>query len=255
MITIGITCSHFEMPADEDNVWRLTRYMDAIRAAGATPEMLWIPTDEAFAMHAHLVAERIDGLLIPGGADLPPAMYGEAVQPDAGVEMIRPQRPLWEVALAEEFSQSGKPILGICYGCQFLNVWRGGSLIQDIPTQWPNPIPHSLVRHGVHAGEDSKLAAIVGGEEFVVESSHHQAIGRLAPGAILCAMAPDGVAEAVEWRDEAWTLGVQWHPERDPDSVPTRRLFAAFVEAAQVRAGAKSSADSSATPVEIAGVS
>lgn len=226
---IGITCSHFEAPTDEDNLWRLGRYQGAIKDAGGTPEMLWIPRDEQFEICAVEMAEKLDGLLISGGADLPPEMYGETALENAGVELIRPQRPSWEIPLAREFARRNKPILGICYGCQLLNVWRGGSLIQDIPTQWPNPIEHSGVRHGVHLPHGSRLSEIIGADEFIVESSHHQAISRLAPDAKLIATAPDGVAEAVEWPEGEWIFGVQWHPERDPNSIATRRLFEAFI--------------------------
>jgi putative glutamine amidotransferase len=231
MIKIGITYSHFEMPAEEDNQARMRRYSDAIIDAKAEAEVLWIPRDEQYELHAQNVADKVHGLLISGGADLPPEMYGEKQHSDSHIELVRPQRPLWETALVNEFVRRDKPILGICYGCQFLNVWRGGSLIQDIPTQWPNPIQHATGRHGVHLDANSKLHNIIGSDEFVVESSHHQAIGRLAPTANLAATASDGVAEAVEFDDDHWMIGVQWHPERFPESLATKRLFAAFIAA------------------------
>lgn len=230
---IGITCSHFEMPEEPDNQARLGRYADAIVDAGGEASFLWIPRDEEFAHHAAQVASEFDGMLISGGADLPPSMYGETVKSDANVEIIRPQRPAWEAALCTEWTRLEKPILGICYGCQFLNVWNGGSLIQDVPSEWPNPIPHSLVRHGVHLSVDSRLHQIIGSTEFVVESSHHQAVGRLAPDAILTATAPDGVAEAIEFEGAPFVIGVQWHPERDRDGLATKRLFGAFIGACQ----------------------
>jgi putative glutamine amidotransferase len=231
MIRIGITCSHFELPPAPENQARLNRYADAVREAKAEAEFLWIPQDEAYARHAGEVGERIHGLLISGGADLPPEMYGEKPRVDSNIELIRPQRPAWETALVDEFVRRQKPILGICYGCQFLNVWRGGSLVQDIPSEWPNPIPHTGCRHGVHLDPQSILHTIIGSDEFVVESSHHQAVGRLAATAKLVATAPDGVAEAIEFADDPWMIGVQWHPERFPESLATKRLFAAFVAA------------------------
>jgi putative glutamine amidotransferase len=232
MVTIGITCSHFEMPQDKDNVSRLNRYVAAVEAAGARARMLWIPADGRYAEHASRVADEIDGLLISGGADLDPAMYGEVPWQEGHIELIRPQRPAWELPLTREFADRGKPILGICYGCQLLNVWGEGTLVQDIPTQWPDPIDHSGTRHGVHLLHGSRLSTIIGGEEFVVESSHHQAIKWVSPQARLCAASADGVAEALEWKDESWIFGVQWHPERDPESLATQRLFRAFVQAA-----------------------
>jgi putative glutamine amidotransferase len=241
-MTFGITCSHFAMPEDEDNIWRLRRYQEAIAAGGGEAEMLWIPRelhenpelDEAALLElARAEARRCGGLLISGGADLPPEMYGEATREDGEVHLIRAERPRWEAALSQAFWEAGQPILGICYGCQFLNVWRGGSLIQDIPTQWPDCIEHSGVRHGVHLPPGSKLSAIIGADEFIVESSHHQAVKKLAPDARLIATAPDGVAEAIEFPEQNWVYGVQWHPERTPESLATQRLFAAFVEAAR----------------------
>jgi putative glutamine amidotransferase len=231
MITIGITYSHFEMPAEEDNQARMRRYADAVQDADAQSEPLWIPRDAEYEHHAEQVAERFQGLLISGGADLPPDMYGEKPHSDSHIELVRPQRPAWETALVNEFVRRDKPILGICYGCQFLNVWRGGSLVQDIPTEWPNPIHHSSGRHGVHLEINSQLHNIIGSDEFVVESSHHQAVGRLAPTAKLAATASDGVAEAIEFEDDSWMIGVQWHPERFPESLATKRLFAAFIAA------------------------
>jgi len=241
-MTFGITCSHFAMPTDEDNVWRLRRYQEGITSGGGQPEMLWIPhelqqnpelEEEALALLARQAAERCGGLLISGGADLPPSMYGEDVRADGGVQLIRAERPRWEAALAQAFWEAGHPILGICYGCQFLNVWRGGSLIQDIGAQWPNPIEHSGTRHGVHLPHGSRLSEVIGADEFVVESSHHQAVKKIAPDARLIATAPDGVAEAIEFPEQPWVYGVQWHPERTPESLATQRLFAAFVQAAK----------------------
>lgn len=230
------------MPLDEDNVWRLRRYQEGIEAGGGEAEMLWIPRElqenpdleaQALAPLAQEASRRCSGLLISGGADLPPSMYGEEVREDSRVELIRTERPRWEAALTRAFWEAKQPILGICYGCQFLNVWRGGSLIQDIGSQWPDPIEHSGTRHGVHLPHGSRLSEIIGADEFVVESSHHQSVKRIAPFARLVATAPDGVAEAIEFPDQPWVFGVQWHPERTPESLATQRLFAAFVQAAR----------------------
>ncbi len=226
---IGITTSHFHMPDDEDNLWRMRRYCDAIESAGGTAEWLWIPHDANYRQHAEAAAQHCDGLLVPGGADLPPQLYGAELLENANVELVQTERPLWETPLCEAFARMDKPILGICYGAQFLNVWRGGTLIQDIPTQWPNHIEHSGVRHGVHLPAGSDLAKIIGADEFIVDSAHHQAIEKVAPDGKLIATAPDGVVEAIEWTDEKWMFGVQWHPERYPESVATQRLFEAFV--------------------------
>ncbi len=234
MKTIGITTSQNSWPQDEDGQGRLQAYINAISDANAQAEPLWLDLDESeMAERAEKVAAQMDGLLISGGADLPPHMYGEEILPDAGVELIQSARPHYELALVNAFVARDKPILGICYGCQFLNVWRGGSLIQDIPSQWPDAIAHSSERgnipHSVRVLEDTKLHRIVQTDEFEIISSHHQAMSRLGNGASTSAFAPDRLAEAVEFDDEAWILGVQWHPERTRDSEPSRRLFEAFV--------------------------
>jgi putative glutamine amidotransferase len=234
---IGITTSQTDWPdVDSDGRERLEGYVNAVKDANAEAEPLWlIESDDEISMHerAIKIAAQLDGLLISGGADLPPSMYGEEVLENAGVELVKSQRPQYETLLLNEFVERGKPVLGICYGCQFLNVWRGGSLIQDIPKQWENAIAHATERgnisHSVRVLEDTKLLRIVGMEEFDVVSSHHQAMSHLAQGAKTSAFAPDRLAEAIEFDDAPWIIGVQWHPERSRDSEPTRKLFEAFV--------------------------
>ena len=234
---IGITTSQTDWPdVDKDALERLEGYTNAVKDTGAEAEPLWlVENDDEISMRERAVkiAAQLDGLLISGGADLPPSMYGEEVLENAGVELIKPQRPQFETFLINEFVERGKPVLGICYGCQFLNVWRGGTLLQDIPTQWENAIQHASERgnifHPVRVLEDTKLQRIVGVEEFEIVSSHHQAMSHLAHGAKTSAFASDRLAEAIEFDDAAWIIGVQWHPERTRDSEPTRRLFEAFV--------------------------
>jgi putative glutamine amidotransferase len=234
MKTIGITFSHHAWPDDEDNRQRMNWYLDAVRAAGASAEPLWLPDDgDPEGEQARKIAQQFDGLLISGGADLPPSWYGEDELPNAGIKLINLERPAYEASLLKNFRELNKPIFGICYGCQFLNVWRGGTLIQDIELQWPEPIEHRQSRHVVRVLEGTRLRDIVRDEEFEVVSSHHQAIGKLAPGAKTSAFAPDRLAEAIEFDDECFFLGVQWHPERDPESPATQRLFEAFVDASK----------------------
>lgn len=236
---IGITTSQTDWPdVDSDGRERLEGYINAVKDANAEAEPLWlVENDDEISMQERAVkiASQLDGLLISGGADLPPAMYGEEMLQNAGVELIKPQRPQFETALINEFVERGKPVLGICYGCQFLNVWRGGKLLQDIPSQWENAIAHATERgnilHSVRVLDDTKLQRIVGQSEFEIVSSHHQAMSHLAHGAKTSAFAPDRLAEAIEFDDAAWIIGVQWHPERTRDSEPTRRLFEAFVNA------------------------
>ena len=232
MKRIGITFSHYEWPHDEDNRWRMNQYIGAIEDAGGQAEPLFLPRDgDADGTHAAKMAAEFDGILVSGGADLPTSLYGEEEDPNAGVELVPLARPAYEGALLSEFLRLDKPALGICYGCQFFNVWRGGSLIQDIPTQWHEPIEHRTGRHSVHVLHDTMLRRVLELEEFDIVTSHHQAIGRLAEGAATAAFAPDRLAESIEFHDARFFLGVQWHPERDRESEATQRLFGAFLKA------------------------
>lgn len=213
----------------------LLPYCRAIAIGGGVPLILPFVDDPS------AYAQQLDGWLIAGGRDLPPGEYGEAPQPET--EPISDARHGFEKRLWECFLPTGKPILGICYGCQFVNVRLGGSLHQHIPTAIPNAHPHSgapgkpLV-HPVTVETDSRLAEACGASEFDCSSSHHQAIHRVAPNLRVTARADDGVVEGVESLDGRWLVGVQWHPERTPDSPATVGLMRAFVLAA-FQAGAR----------------
>lgn len=182
-------------------------------------------------------AKECAGLLLPGGGDIDPARYG---QPLAGSEEPDLQRDAGELQLVSDFMAWGKPILGICRGLQMLNVALGGDLIQDIPTA-PRHKHDSVTGDQVHkvvVEEDSFLYPIYG-KEFSVNSAHHQAIGRLAPGLRLIARcAEDGVPEGIEWPEKG-IFGLQWHPERmsfalrREDTVDGRPIFEKFLSCCQ----------------------
>jgi putative glutamine amidotransferase len=211
---------------------RLCRYIEALGDAGARGEPLWLPSHGDLSRWAEHLSFRLDGLVISGGADLPPPLYGEEPRADANLDIVTPARPDFESALLGAFIEKRKPVLGICYGCQFLNIWHGGSLIQDIPTLWPNPIRHdNNVLHCVCLERDSKLHRIIGMDEFEVCSQHHQAIARVAEEGRVTAWAPDHSPEGLEFREAPFLLGVQWHPERTRESLATQRLFGALVAA------------------------
>jgi putative glutamine amidotransferase len=233
-MTIGITTSCVEPPVEEAQQAKIWAYQEMLEDGGARGELLWVPSQNAAESArracAEQLAERLDGLVLSGGADLPPRMWGEEAAPGAALDLIDPARPAFEALLAPAFLERGKPILGICYGCQFLNVWRGGSLLQDIPTQWPDPIEHrGGVLHPVQVDENSMLHRITGLREFEVASFHHQAIGRVAQTGRVAAWAPDHSPESIEFAGEPFLLGVQWHPERTRESVATQRLVRAFL--------------------------
>jgi putative glutamine amidotransferase len=231
MKRIALTVSYQAPPTDEKDLWRLEKYFQAVQNAGASIEALFL---DDWEKNAGKAAQDFDGVILAGGADLPTSWYEEAPIPGAGLDLVDERRPRFENEVVAEFLAQSKPILGICYGCQFLNVFRGGSLIQDIEFQLSereNPLEHvDGNEHIVRLKIDSQLYKIVGEEEFPAPSYHHQAISRVAPDGNISAVAPDGVNEAVEWQLDNFFLGVQWHPERAPESNATRRLMEAFVK-------------------------
>jgi len=162
MKRIGITFGHRAWPEDEDNVWRMKQYIVAIEEAGALAEPLFLPDYKDIVTRAKEIATEFDGLMLSGGADLPPSMYGEVELASANVSLINLDRPEYELALLDEFVAQDKPVLGICYGCQLMNVWRGGTLIQDIPTQYTDPIEHGTGRHNVTILPGTRLFRIFG---------------------------------------------------------------------------------------------
>lgn len=184
-----------------------------------------------------VLLDRCQGLVLTGGEDVDPACYREEPLPGLGV--VNPARDATELAALRLTLERKLPILAICRGCQLLNVHLGGTLYQDLSTQRPGGVVHGQVEpwerrtHHVRIAPDSMLAEIVGAEELLINSFHHQGIKDVAPGLEVAAVADDGTVEAVEWPDyPSWLLGVQWHPERHeataPETDPDRRIFAAF---------------------------
>ena len=232
MKRIALSVSYPHWPVDEADQARIAKYLAAIIAGGGEPTALYL---DEWENRAQNVVDEFDGLVIAGGADLPTDWYGETPLPNANLELVSARRPNFEKQIVGDFETQQKPVLGICYGCQFLNVYRGGSLVQDVELQLaarPNPEKHTDgYEHLVQVERDSRLFGFVDESEFPVPSYHHQALGRLAPGARVSSWARDGVIESVEWPDEPFFLGVQWHPERAPESNATRKLMRAFVDA------------------------
>jgi gamma-glutamyl-gamma-aminobutyrate hydrolase PuuD len=188
--------------------------------------------------------DGIDGLLLTGGEDVDPALYGESRHPS--VVDVEPQRDEFEIGLVREARARQLPIFAICRGIQVLNVAGGGTLIQDIPAQVPEAIEHRLavpphqsfdLAHEIWIDKDTLLARLMndrlnGADTCDVNSRHHQALKTVAPGFRVSATAPDGVVEAVEDPSAAFCLGVQWHPENFWRTGEFRPLFEGFVEAA-----------------------
>ncbi|HEX6940394.1 MAG TPA: gamma-glutamyl-gamma-aminobutyrate hydrolase family protein [Longimicrobiales bacterium] len=194
---------------------------------------------------------RCDGLVLTGGEDVDPALYGEAPIPQLGI--VNRPRDRMELAALKLAMARTLPVLAICRGCQLVNVCFGGTLYQDLATQRPGTkLMHQQVEawerrtHRASIRPGTRLAAIVGSEELLINSFHHQGIKDVGPGLEVVAEAEDGTVEAVEARDYPWLLGVQWHPERHeaaaPEPDPDRRLMRAFRDAVRDRARGQSAA-------------
>lgn len=223
----------------------LPQYIRAVEAAGGVP--VRIPLRESGETQAGLLA-TCSAILLPGSpADVDPARYGQMAIPECAAKDA-PRETADELLFKDAFA-TGKPVLGICYGLQSLNVWRHGTLIQDLPHAEQgngNHVNHQPGRevqnaHVVILAGDSRLSRILGGFPQVdtglhVNSSHHQAIDRPGEGLAVVATSPvDGVIEAVESTEPGqFVVAVQWHPERSYESsAASRALFAAFLDAAR----------------------
>jgi len=212
----------------------LPPYLAALHAAGATPTV--IPLHERQERVALLLAGA-RGILLPGSRyDVDPQIYGESPIPECGE--VDPGRIAVDELLLQDGFNLRKPILGICGGAQMLNVWRSGSLIQDLKT-WVNHQPGRGVQeaHPVRIAPGSRLAALLPADEPaepLVNSSHHQAIRAVGDNLRVTAVSPeDGVVEAVELNSESHFV-VQWHPERTyTSSAFSRAIFVGFLRAAE----------------------
>jgi putative glutamine amidotransferase len=198
----------------------------------------------------HLAAE-LDAFLLPGSpADLNPAHFHAERHP--ATADADPARERTDFTLLEHALATGKPVLAICYGIQSLNVFLGGSLIQDIPSELGSKICHSLDEDETPAGavsadpmhgalfDSGRVLELCGAPSVDVNSSHHQSVHESGRGLRITAHAPDGVVEAVEWiGDSNWVVGVQWHPERMPADALTQALFRDLLTAARHTGAAK----------------
>lgn len=194
-------------------------YMEAVEAAGGKPCLLSLfhSTDELRRKCAEL-----EGLVLPGSpADVDPARYGEAAH--AETAKADPWREKTDWALLDWAFQKGRPVLAICYGTQLLNVYCGGTLVQDIRSELRSSLTHAWERksglpephHPARMVPGSRVAGLAETCETVVNSSHHQSVRRPGRDLLVTAKSPDGVVEAVELESKShWVVGVQWHPER-----------------------------------------
>jgi putative glutamine amidotransferase len=204
-------------------------YVRAVRDAGGIP--LVLPNTDGYTEQIAQYLVLLDGLLMPGGRDIPPAEYGE--EANETVQVLEDDRYRFEKALSRTWiEKTNKPLLGICLGCQWINVTSGGSLVQDIPSALGGN--HRGTTHEVILEPGSRLRDIFGRQRLEVNSTHHQAVKRIGRNLKIVARSPDGVVEAIETTDpDRFLVGVQWHPEKMlPDDPRQARLLKAFVQAA-----------------------
>lgn len=218
---------------------RMSDYVESVRRAGGEPVEV-VPGGEK---PEHILA-RVDGLMLTGGGDVDPELYGETA--NATFQSADAGRDEFEIALSRAAMASGIPFLAICRGMQVLNVAMGGTLVQDIPSQITGALEHAIpeprfaIAHEVWVSKGSKLSTLLAdhmedGETCHVNSRHHQAVKQAAKGFEVTATSPDGVIEAMESNDAPFCVAVQWHPENFWRTGEFRELFQGLVQAASAR--------------------
>lgn len=248
---IGLTTSELRTP---DSILRRAQsepamaelalglsYPAALELAGAVPVI--VPPVGSGRIEALL--DGLAGLVLTGGPDLDPRAYGATPHPALGPTV--PEIDAFELDLIHAADRRRMPMLAICRGMQALNVARGGTLVQDLPSERGGPVEHrqdepgSLATHAVHLEPGTLVARLVGRTDLEVNSFHHQAVDVLGSGLRAVGWAPDGVVEAIEAVDGAFVVGVQWHAEHlvaRPEQLDLLRAFVATATAACLPLGA-----------------
>lgn len=213
-----------------------TDYLDGITSFGGLPIVLPNLNDE----DVQSIALLLDGLLLTGGGDVDPTLFFEEPIPHLG--NVSPERDNFEIALTQAMLKLNKPILGICRGIQILNIAAGGNIYQDIYSQFDKPLlqhaqlaPRHHASHFIQIEKATKLHGILQSDLVKVNSFHHQAVKKIPKAFEICAIANDGLIEAIESKEHDFVLGIQWHPEgmfkkNDSSSVS---IFQAFIKACQ----------------------
>jgi putative glutamine amidotransferase len=214
-------------------------YVDAVQRAGAIAVLL-APDPRAVEQPDELL-ELLDGLLLAGGADIDPALYGQ--HPHAETQDTVPERDAFEIALTRGAIERDIPLLGICRGMQLINVALGGTLTQHLPEHLASEEHRKVIGsfdgsdHDVELLDDTLAMRVIGARRHGTKSHHHQGVDRVGEGLLVSASATaDGLAEAVELPNRSFVLGVQWHPEADEASP----VIAGLVVAAQAHARTRS---------------
>ncbi len=218
---------------EKESYWMLPGYMKAVEACGGLPIMLPLTTDGDELDQAYGLC---DGILFTGGHDVNPSIYGAEESAKCGQPCK--MRDEMEGYLLDKCLGDNKPLLGICRGIQFINAHLGGTLYQDLPSEYESDLEHHMeppydrAVHNVEVIGETKLADIIGAGIHGVNSYHHQAIKALAPHLIQMAKSEDGLIEAVEVEGQKFAMAVQWHPEfAYTNNEECRKIVQAFVDA------------------------
>lgn len=230
---IGLTCGIHHEQNGTIFYGSLPSYTRALQAAGGLPVLI-VPNLDKDTLRE--IYERVDGVLLTGGGDVDPAVYG--LSSETELRTVDPDRDTTEIDVTRWAAEDDKPLLGICRGIQVMNVAMGGTLYRDIATEFGQTIDHDLDSqksrdfqgHTVAVRAGSQLATLLGETHPSVNTMHHQAIRVLGDGLTPVATSPDGLIEGVERDGAHFFVGVQWHPEELYQySEPMRRLFEGFV--------------------------
>jgi putative glutamine amidotransferase len=239
---IGIGSDIESPPGRREQAFAYLTYIESLRKAGAIPVLIPPQPENA----AELIS-TLDGLVLAGGDDCDPAAYGEDRNPTVD-PVMDPRRQGNDLGLAKAARERGIPTLGICLGMQVMNVAAGGTLVQDIDSAMKTEIRHASIpedrhRHDVIIEKETRLGSILTEHELNVNSSHHQAVGKVGEGLRVTALAPDGIVEGLEDPALPFYVGVQWHPEDMSGEDSASTLFGAFIAAAREYAEKKKLAD------------
>lgn len=217
---------------EKQSLWMLPGYMKVIEKAGGLPIMLPLTTDEGELVQAYSLC---DGILFTGGHDVNPAVYGQEKKDTCG--QTCEERDTMEGFLLEKCIEENKPLFGICRGIQFINGYLGGTLYQDLDTEYDSSTDHHMsppydrTAHEITVLSKTKLAEIIGEGYHEVNSYHHQAIKELSPKVEKMAVSEDGLIEAIAIKNHKFALAVQWHPEFSyENNADSMKLIEAFVK-------------------------
>ena len=226
---IGIFPSHDK---EKNQIFLDSFYIDEILDSGGIPVIIPVTTDSEEIKET---LEHIDGLILSGGVDIDPKYYGEE-NTGKSVEISSFMDESEEIIIRFAMEKD-LPILGICRGMQALNIFCGGSLIQDIPSEYNTSTDHRLEKpdvavHNITVEKASPLSDAIGFGTHKINSYHHQAIKKMAPEFSVAAVSEDGIIESIFCKNKKFVLGVQWHPERDYHIVPdSKKILDNFISA------------------------